>query len=52
MATVKKGILVRAGEWWKHLRKRKAHRPFWKRHRLAEKREIGEELKQRAYEGD
>lgn len=36
MATVKKGILVRAGEWWKHLRWTK--RVFWKRHRKAEQR--------------
>jgi len=28
MATVKKGILCRAGEWWKHLRWTK--RTFWK----------------------
>ena len=36
MATVKKGILVPAGEWWKHLRWTK--RSFWKRQRRAEKR--------------
>ena len=52
MATVKKGILVAAGEWWKHLRKRKAHRPFWKRHRLAEKREAIEELRQKPLKGN
>jgi hypothetical protein len=39
MATVKKGVLVRAGEWWKHLRKY-GKREFWKRHRKAERREI------------
>ncbi len=31
MATVKKGVLVHAGEWWKHLRWTK--RSFWKRER-------------------
>ena len=36
MATVKKGILVCAGEWCKHLRWTK--RTFWKRHREAENR--------------
>ncbi len=36
MAHVKKGYLVKAGEWWKHLRHTK--RDFWKRHRQAEKR--------------
>lgn len=36
MATVKKDVLVRAGEWWKHLRWGK--RVFWKKHRQAEKR--------------
>ena len=41
MATVKKGILVRAGEWWRHLRKTK--RQFWKRHRKAERRLAREE---------
>lgn len=35
MATMKKGILARAPEWWKHLRRVK--RVFWKRHRRAEK---------------
>ena len=38
MAHVKKGHLVRAPEWWKHLRKVK--RILWKRHRQAEKTEI------------
>lgn len=33
MATVKKGILTAAGEWWKHLRSTK--RAFWKRERRA-----------------
>ena len=36
MANVKKGQLVRAPEWWKHLRWVK--RVFWKRHRQAEKK--------------
>lgn len=35
MATKKKGVLVRSGEWWVHLRKTK--RDFWKKHRKAEK---------------
>ena len=47
MATMKKGILVSATEWWRHLRKRRAHRPFWKRQRLAEKREIRDEVRER-----
>lgn len=37
MANVKKGQLVAAGEWWKHLRWTK--RVFWKKHRRAERRE-------------
>jgi hypothetical protein len=36
MANVKKGQLVPAPEWWKHLRKVK--RLFWKRERQAGKR--------------
>lgn len=35
MATVKKGTLTRAGEWWKHLRWTK--RVFWKSERKAGK---------------
>lgn len=35
MATIKKGVLVRSGEWWQHLRWTK--RGFWKKHRKAEK---------------
>jgi hypothetical protein len=35
MATVKKGILVRSPEWWKHLKW--AKRVFWKKQRRAEK---------------
>lgn len=37
MATMKKGILTRAGEWWKHLRPY-GKRQFWKRERRAAKR--------------
>jgi len=37
MANVKKGQLVSAGEWWKHLRWTK--RAFWKRQRKADQRE-------------
>ena len=33
MATVKKGLLTAAGEWWKHLRWTK--RLFWKGERQA-----------------
>lgn len=33
MATVKKGLLTPAGEWWKHLRATK--RAFWKGERQA-----------------
>jgi hypothetical protein len=36
MAHVKKGHLVRAPQWWKHLRDWK--RVFWKKHRKAERR--------------
>jgi hypothetical protein len=36
MVTVKRGILVRAGEWCKHLRWTRW--VFWKKHRRAEKR--------------
>jgi hypothetical protein len=42
MANVKKGQLVPAPEWWKHLRW--AKRGFWKSHRRAEKREAAENL--------
>lgn len=41
MATVKKGILTAAGEWWKHLRWTKRH--FWKAERLATKRMLSKE---------
>ena len=39
MATIKKGTLTAAREWWKHLR-RYAKRDFWKRERKAAKKEI------------
>lgn len=42
MATVKKGMLTKAGEWWKHLRSTK--RAFWKGERRAAKRQIHREL--------
>ncbi len=41
MATVKKGMLTRAGEWWKHLRRTK--RAFWKGERQAAKREADDQ---------
>jgi hypothetical protein len=37
MATVKKGTLTAAGEWWKHLRWTK--RVFWKGERKAGQKE-------------
>lgn len=37
MATVKRGVLVRAPQWWKHLRPWWRRR-FWKQHRRAEAR--------------
>lgn len=39
MATMKKGILVSATEWWRHLRPY-GKRAFWKRQREAERREV------------
>ena len=41
MATVKKGLLTPAGEWWKHLRWTK--RAFWKGERQAASREAKKE---------
>jgi hypothetical protein len=38
MATVKKGMLTPAGEWWKHLRWTK--RVFWKGERTASKQDV------------
>jgi hypothetical protein len=48
MATVKKGILTRAPQWWKHLRDWK--RTFWKRHRKAERAEAKRETTERRAE--
>jgi hypothetical protein len=45
MATVKKGILTRPGEWWKHLRPW-GKREFWKRERKAARRMVAREVKQ------
>jgi hypothetical protein len=45
VAHVRKGMLIPAPEWWKHLRSIK--RQFWKAHRLAEKREVANEIKQK-----
>jgi len=41
MATVKKGILTRAPQWWRHLRAWK--RVFWKKERKAALRAIRSE---------
>ena len=41
LATVKKGMLTPAGEWWKHLRWTK--RVFWKTERKAAKGEARRE---------
>lgn len=43
MANVKKGQLVAAREWWKHLRWTK--RAFWKRQRQADRREADAQRK-------
>lgn len=40
MAAVKKGILTRAGEWWKHLRPY-VKRKFWKAERKAARKDAG-----------
>lgn len=42
MATVKKGILSPAGEWWDHLRWTK--RSFWHRERAAERQDVEERM--------
>jgi hypothetical protein len=42
MATVKKGMLTAAREWWRHLRGTK--REFWKGERKAAKRVVREEV--------
>lgn len=39
MATIKKGTITAAREWWVHLRKY-AKRDFWKRERKAQKKQI------------
>jgi hypothetical protein len=38
MANVKKGLLVRPSQWWKHLKEYK--KVFWRKQRGAEKRDI------------
>ena len=43
LATVKKGILVKLGEWWKHYHGNK--RSFWKRNRRAETVHVSQELR-------
>jgi hypothetical protein len=45
MSTKKKGILVPAPQWAKHLR-HGWDRIFWKKHRKAEKRLAAKELKE------
>lgn len=42
MANVKQGHLVKAGQWWKHLKDWK--REFWKRNRKAGKKLIKKEI--------
>jgi hypothetical protein len=44
MATVKKGISVRAPQWWRHLRSWK--RVFWKRQRKADKQAAKREVRE------
>lgn len=43
MATVKKGILTRAHEWWKHLRPYNKRR-FWKRERKTARKDVLDDL--------
>jgi hypothetical protein len=50
MATVKKGVLIPAGEWWKHLRWTKP--AFWRRHRQAERRAAREEARAARADGE
>lgn len=50
MATVKKGMLTRTGEWWKHLRSIK--RKFWKGERQAAKQLIRRESAASGHEKD
>jgi hypothetical protein len=42
MATVKKGILTRSPQWWRHLRAWK--RVFWKKERKAAQRATKSEI--------
>lgn len=42
MSTVKKGLLVKDGEWRKHLR-RWGKKVFWRKHRAAERELVREE---------
>jgi len=44
MATVKKGTLTRAPQWWDHQR-RKWKRVFWKRERKAVRREVLQDVR-------
>jgi hypothetical protein len=46
MATIKKGILTSAGQWWKHLRWTK--RQFWKGERKAAARDAAERVDETA----
>jgi hypothetical protein len=43
MVSAKRGMLVGAPQWWRHLRAWK--RVFWKRQRKAEQREIEREVR-------
>jgi len=45
MSTVKKGVLIQAGEWAKHLR-RWGKRKFWRKHRGVERRIVQSETQQ------
>lgn len=42
MATVKKGVLTRPPEWWKHLRWTK--KKFWRKERRAAIRQIRKDI--------
>ncbi len=46
MASVKRGVLVKAGEWARHLRSW-GKRHFWRRHRMAEKAEAKKDVGER-----
>jgi hypothetical protein len=43
MATVKKGALTSAPQWWKHLRWEKRH--FWKAERQAQRQDARDRMK-------